>query len=546
MKLRFLRIGLLLMLLLQACTLGLAENREPTGSPLAPAVTPSATPFLPASPTNETGEVGIWIDPSVPAQLSEPLLDLVNSSQGRYILTEDIEAAQVRVEPQPERPLTQWVYALVTAFPSLKEEVSLEELHRRWMGTSEEGLLLSEQSLALLQKGFGVEPGDTVVQVGDGQLLETAWALSDRLSIIPFEDLEPRWKVLHLDGQSPIEKSFQSENYPLLIPFGLSGPPSLLDEIERRLNWPATNRDPERMTVVVMTGVTALTRATAWQMERRGVLYPAEAIGDWLREADITHISNEVSFWPECPFPDPVQEGLKFCSDPDYLPLLESIGVDVVELTGNHNKDFGSEPFLGTLEIYEQAGWLTFGGGQDLEDALLPAVLEHNGNRIAFLGCNMPGPRYAWATETTPGAAPCSETSVQLAEIERLRAEGVLPIFTFQWSELASPSEAQREAFRAAAEAGAVIVSGSQAHQPQPLAFEAGALIHYGLGNLFFDQMQNLALRQQFIDRHVIYEGRHISTQLLTSLLENYSRPRPMQPEERDAFLERIFRQSGW
>jgi poly-gamma-glutamate synthesis protein (capsule biosynthesis protein) len=58
--------------------------------------------------------------------------------------------------------------------------------------------------------------------------------------------------------------------------------------------------------------------------------------------------------------------------------------------------------------------------------------------------------------------------------------------------------------------------------------------------------MQNLALRQQFIDRHVIYEGRHISTQLLTSLLENYSRPRPMQPEERDAFLERIFRQSGW
>jgi poly-gamma-glutamate synthesis protein (capsule biosynthesis protein) len=280
-------------------------------------------------------------------------------------------------------------------------------------------------------------------------------------------------------------------------------------------------------------------------MERRGVLYPAEAIGDWMQAGDITHISNEVSFWSECPFPDPVQEQLKFCSHLDYFQLLESIGVDVVELTGNHNKDFGADPFLTTLELYRQVGWFTFGGGEDLADAVQPAIIEHNGNRIAFLGCNQPGPRYAWATESSPGAAPCDEPAL-LAETERLRSEGVLPIFTFQWAELNRPSTSQRQAFQAAAEAGAVIVSGSQAHQPQPMEFYEDAFIHYGLGNLFFDQMQSLALRQQFVDRHVIYDGRHISTELLTSLLENYARPRPMRPEERDAFLVEIFQDSGW
>ena len=59
---------------------------------------------------------------------------------------------------------------------------------------------------------------------------------------------------------------------------------------------PATNRDPVRLTTVMITGVTALVRGTAWTMEKKGILYPAEDIRDWLRDADILHISNEVPF----------------------------------------------------------------------------------------------------------------------------------------------------------------------------------------------------------------------------------------------------------
>jgi poly-gamma-glutamate synthesis protein (capsule biosynthesis protein) len=58
--------------------------------------------------------------------------------------------------------------------------------------------------------------------------------------------------------------------------------------------------------------------------------------------------------------------------------------------------------------------------------------------------------------------------------------------------------------------------------------------------------MQSLALRQEILDRHVFYDGRHISTEILTALLENYAQPRPMSVEERRMFLAGIFKVSGW
>jgi poly-gamma-glutamate synthesis protein (capsule biosynthesis protein) len=95
--------------------------------------------------------------------------------------------------------------------------------------------------------------------------------------------------------------------------------------------------------------------------------------------------------------------------------------------------------------------------------------------------------------------------------------------------------------------AGAIIVSGSQAHHPQAFEFSDGGLIHHGLGNLFFDQFGvSTGTRQAFIDRHVFYENRHISTELLTIMFIDYARPRPMTPEERIDLLQAVFTASGW
>ena len=134
-------------------------------------------------------------------------------------------------------------------------------------------------------------------------------------------------------------------------------------------------------------------------------------------------------------------------------------------------------------------------------------------------------------------------------QIADVRDQGYIPIVTFQHEEYytyeANPFVIPD--FEGTAAAGAAIVSGSQAHQPQALQFHEGALIHYGLGNLFFDQYdEGIPTRQAFIDRHIFYQGRHISTELLTIQFIDNARPRPMTPEERRGLLETVFKASGW
>lgn len=510
---------------------------------------PTLTPFQPVPPTSTPEAISVWIASGVPEELAEQVRELVRVEPGSFFITGDPAAAMVRVEPLPERPLSIWIYAAVAPFPTAEDGLTLDEMRQAWgaPGGRAQTWLMTPQTEAALRPLFG-DPGSELKLVeSQTDLLELAWASRPSRAIVPFESLEPRWKVLELDGQSPLRREFSPEAYALAVPYGLSGSPAAIDGVQARLDWPPSNRDPERLSVVVITGVTALTRATGWMMDIRGVDFPAELIGDWLREADITHVSHEVSFSEDCPPADPSPANMRFCGAPEYAELFQIVGVDVVELTGNHLIDWGHPPMLYTLDLYRQLGLTTYGGGANLEASMQPALLEDHGNRFAFLGCNPAGPSFDWATSTTPGSAPCDKDRL-FGELADLRQQGYITIFTFQWPESyrASPLPEQVAGFREAVDAGALIVSGSQAHQPQGFEFYKGSFIHYGLGNLFFDQMWSELTRQEFIDRYVFYDGRHVGTELLTAYLEAYAQPRPMTPDERTDFLRGLFSASGW
>jgi poly-gamma-glutamate synthesis protein (capsule biosynthesis protein) len=152
-----------------------------------------------------------------------------------------------------------------------------------------------------------------------------------------------------------------------------------------------------------------------------------------------------------------------------------------------------------------------------------------------------------WATPERAGAAPCDYELLH-AQIGELRAQGILPIATLQYWEFDryDPTPQQIADFEGLIEAGAAIVSASHAHHAQGFGFHAGSFIHYGVGNLFFDQMELLGNRQEFIDRHVFYKGRHVGTEVLTALLEDWSRPRPMSEQERAQLLQTVFAASDW
>ena len=555
----------MIILILSGCT-SLWGSTEELGLGLMWTVTP--TPFLPIDilptvqvlpstpspfplvsspvPTNEV-EVGerIWISDAVPPLIRSFITDTglqITNDKSDAIYHLDIQEADIN-------STTIWVYAFVAPFPAIIDNVQWLDFVDYWQGGDKDlfrkyPIWVDSTTLKALSTMLG-PPASGRISVGTSEsLLNSVWENQPSLGIIPFEDLEPRWKVLNLDGDSPILNKFDLNNYPLKVSFIFqeSESPSIL-------KLPESNRNPGKLTTLIMTGVTALVRATAGKMEHNGILYPGRDIRNWLLSADLTHISNEIPFSDECPYPDPNQESLVFCSDPKYIALLEDVGTDIVELTGNHFQDWGSDATLSTLEMYDQEGWIYFGGGADLADARSSKIIIHNGNKLAFMGCNPAGPNFAWATISQPGAAPCDYEWMH-EEISRLVSEGNLPIVTFQYVESYSvqPLPDQVEEFRAMAAAGAVIVSGSQAHLPQTIEFFNNSFIHYGLGNLFFDQMDYPVdgTRREFIDRHIFYDGKYLGTELLTALLEDYSRPRPMTFDERSSFLQEIFSASGW
>lgn len=549
------RIACLLLALLTGCSLmahpsGEQDSRRPLDAPGR-----SATPFQP-SPTDvatPTPEVqGLWIDPAVP----ESLVAELSLPEG-MILVDSAERAQSHLRPTAgvNAPV-RWFYVLAAPFATLQDDVSLAALQAFWRG--EAGQPFGGAALALTtstQRAFEFlwgPSGSHELRIANDILEMERWRDEDGTwALLPFDRLDPQWKAIAIDGQNPLLRGLDENAYPLEVSFTLTGPYS-----EEAGQHPLTNRDESRLTVLVMTGVTALVRATAATMDAKGIQYPAEGITDWLTGADLTHTSNEVSFSTTCPRASYSDTSLQMCSQPEYLQLLSAAGIDIVELSGNHLNDYGREPLTYTLDLYDQAGFRYFAGGRNLEDARRALLVEDHGNRLAFIGCNPAGPPNDWATDTQPGSAPCDDYEWLKSEIRRLRSEGYLPIVTLQYYEAYRPEalEWEQRDFRALAESGAVIVSGSQAHYPMGLEFFHGVLIHYGLGNLFFDQMRYTLpngqitdwTAREFIDRHVFYDGRHVSTQLLTARLEEYARPRPMTAAERAEMLQVIFTASGW
>ncbi len=488
----------------------------------------------------------LWVDPLLPTGFAVT---------GDYEIVSDSAVADVQITYSTDSTASRWVYVPVMAFPIAADAVSLVDIQAYWQGDTGAlsslsffgrpvPLILTERSRAAMIALLG-EPATSVEIVAEHDLVNRLWEARPALSIVPFDELSPDLKVLKLDDNDVFGSAFDPELYPLTVAIGVSGEAIGLD-------WPTINRDPVQLSRVVLSGVTALTRVTAYYMEELGVTRPGDDILPFLADADLFHTSNEVSFAEECPAPVRNWALPNFCSDDRYFELLTYIGVDVVEATGNHINDYGPANFVRTLEMYDAAGMQYFGGGRTPEEARVPLIMTHNGNSIAFIGCNRPGPVRAWVSDEQAGAAQCDPDylEAQLSLLHTTVDVVIMTVQDFEQNTYEAPP-AQVERFRTYATWGADVVVGTQAHKPQgfvflPRANERPSFIHNGLGNLFFDQIQDIGTRQLFMDRLIIYDGELISVELFTGIIDNYCCPRPMYPGERLNFLRTMFMASGW
>jgi hypothetical protein len=557
-------LSIFIVFFLCACTPAKAQTLDslPANPTILPTMVPVTTvaPTIEPSPTAPT-EVRLWISPVAPKKLKQAL---VFSEKLRVVEKEadaDIKLLPV-VDGQDSmaKEDADWVYALAAPFPTMEDSVPFDGLKNAWAGKgtgSFDGkvILVSPETKAVFDALWGPSVGTAVTVLSDEKIEDTAWEQKSSWAIVPFEALNPRWKVIQIDGKSPLDRDFDNAKYPLVLLLAAQGDARVVDlfqSLTGNVLQTAGNRDSNQLTVINLTGTTALVRHTAQRMEEKGVLYPGEKIRSILKDADLTHISNEVPFYEQCPPANPVRVEMRFCSDPKYMELLQDIGTGVIELTGNHELDWGPDPFLYTLQQYQKVGLPYYGGGKDPGEGQKPFLFEHNGTKLALIGCNSMGPDADFSRSAQPGipaypgSLKCDMNWVK-AKIQELNAQEYITIMTFQGYEMEDfkPQSGQRVDFKAASDAGATIVSGSQSHFPQTFAFNGERFIHYGLGNLFFDQMKDWN-RQGFIDRHYFYAGRYISTQLVSVMLEDYAQPRPMTAGERTTLMKEIFKAGGW
>ncbi|MDO8595802.1 MAG: hypothetical protein Q7R45_04175, partial [Sulfuricaulis sp.] len=168
--------------------------------------TDTSTPIESLSaPTATSVGDSIWIGAAVPPALAQSAL-----SAG-FALALNESGATVELDVTTE-PGTTWIYALVAPFPTGTDDVPLADIESSWKGEQAgpfagRAIWMSDSTRAAFAFAWGEPAAGSVQSAPADQLVDAAWADRPSWAIVPFEEIEPRWKVLSVDGQSPIHKN---------------------------------------------------------------------------------------------------------------------------------------------------------------------------------------------------------------------------------------------------------------------------------------------------------------------------------------------------
>ncbi len=546
---------LVLALALIGCT------AEPTATPIPPTPTITFTPaptrtLTPPPPTStpQPAAPTLWMEAHLDGTL-RAALEQTAQAQDLTIVDDPAQAAlRITLVSSPDPLLvTENVYVVADRFATLRNGVKLADVQQVWQGkaTADITALIATTDTAEALTPLLGAPGPLVQITTPETLAELVWGTPSSLAILPFDRLSPRLIAQPIDGHNPLDRTLDMASYPLVVRVFVEGSFERLADFYNALHAavPATNRDPSKMTSVVMTGVTAMGRFTAQAIEDSSApAMPARVVAPILAQADITHVSNEIPFVDDC-LPNLVHDSIRLCSKSKNIETFRALGVDIVGLTGNHAGDFGYDNYVKTLELYEANGMQYYAGGRDETQARRPLIIEHNGNQLAFLGANSFGPQSYWATSDKPGTNGYDAEKMK-QDIAAARAKADVIFVEYQADEVYSytPDATNVQIFRRTIGDGADVVTGVQNHHPAAVEFQnAGASeILYGLGNFSFDQMYNDEVRQGLIPRHLVYDGKLLQTELLTTMLEKYAQPRWATAAERSTILAAVFQASGF
>lgn len=357
--------------------------------------------------------------------------------------------------------------------------------------------------------------------------------------------LDETMKLLAVDGEYYLETFTTGAKYKYLRVAGEQVED--VAKVEERLR-PLMPELPSKETVLsfTQTGVTALSRGMNAKMAEVGDgKYFAANIGEYLRKFDLTHTSNESSFsgWASAS---------NICSDGRFIDTLTEIGLDVVELTGNHNADCGAEDATATFEQYQSLGIKTVGGGRNATEAEVPLQIAQKGTQITMLAYNQSTGGATWGDY--PGANQYYAENAT-ARIAEAKARGDFVIVDVQFNECnfyddvnentycdradSAPGD-QVGLFRGLIDMGADVVVGTSAHQTQTFERYKDGEIYYGLGNIFFDQIWWPGTTRSLGLTHYFWKNKLLQTRRFGTVYDASYQTRLMNTEEIEWFINRL------
>ncbi|GIT89699.1 capsular polysaccharide biosynthesis protein [Jannaschia pagri] len=184
-----------------------------------------------------------------------------------------------------------------------------------------------------------------------------------------------------------------------------------------------------------------------------------------------------------------------FRSHPEQFRHLMKLGVNAFALANNHAYDHGRVGMRDTLDFFQtedgRTGPLLYAGVGYGADALAPAVITHDGIRIALSAVSFGSGSFGPAPETIGMAyfSVAAQYNAVLRELARVDADlKILSIHAGAENVIALNARIRQQFRRAVEEAGVHLVLGHHPHVVRAVERDArtGAAIFHSLGNLLF------------------------------------------------------------
>lgn len=160
-----------------------------------------------------------------------------------------------------------------------------------------------------------------------------------------------------------------------------------------------------------------------------------------------------------------VEKSTTFQTDPSYVDILTSGGIDAANIASDHTHDYGDEGHVDTIANLDNADISRFGNNYT-------TILTLDGIQVGFCGID----------ETQHGAGSQEELE---KDISKLKEEGAqLVVVSIHWGEenAATPGKLQQSLAHAAVDAGADLVIGHHPRVLQGIEKYNGKYICYSLG----------------------------------------------------------------